>query len=209
MSENIKQNTTTVETVSTSPAETSKEQSNSVKTSGTTVPAAENQNRASVPTSSLSLSTSPATQATTAESTPSKTATGQGIQNALTGASLPEGYLADGSMVDADGVMRAEYTGTYAEELAKKLKPLPASTFYSTFLREAKALRKKKTPYGAQKNCALGMVTQAKKLRHRSKNPAPGVLVEIITAATATVTDPATFEALYMHLDAIYSYMLE
>ena len=139
----------------------------------------------------------------------SATATGQLIQNAMTGTTLPEGYLADGSMMDADGVMRAEYTGTYAEELAKKLKPMKASAFRGAFLREAKELRKKRTPYGAQKNCALGMVTEAKKLVHRKKDPAPRVLLDMITAATATVTDPASFEALYMHLDAIYSNMLE
>lgn len=166
--------------------------------------------KATTPTTATAPGQVPASTTTSAPSlsNSSATATGQGIQNALTGASLPEGYLAEGRMVEADGVMRAEYTGTYAEELAKKLKPLPASTFYSAFLREAKALRKKKTPYGAQKNCAMGMVTQAKKLSHRSKNPAPPALLEMITAATATVKDPATFEALYMHLDAIYSNML-
>lgn len=196
MNENIKQNTTTVETEIT-------------KATKATTPApatSPSQTPASTPLRAPEVVKAPEEQAPT---TPSTTATGQAIQNALTRAALPEGYLAEGRMVEADGVMRAEYTGTYAEELAKKLKPLPASTFYSTFLREAKALRKKKTPYGAQKNCALGMVTQAKKLTHRTKTPAPPVLLEMITAATATVKDPATFEALYMHLDAIYSNMLE
>lgn len=46
-------------------------------------------------------------------------------------------------------------------------------------------------------------------LAHRKKDPAPGVLVDMITSATATVKDPATFEALYMHLDAVYSYLLD
>lgn len=165
----------------------------------------ENKNKANT------AQTSPASEATTApglEST-ATTATEQAIQNALTGASLPEGYLADGSMMDADGIMRAEYTGTYAEELAKKLKPMKASAFRGAFLREAKELRKKRTPYGAQKNCALGMVTEAKKLVHRKKDPAPALLVEMITAATGTVTSPATFDVLYKHLDAIYSELLE
>lgn len=139
----------------------------------------------------------------------SATATGQLIQNALTRATLPEGYLADGSMVDADGALRPEYIGEYAQALAGKLSPLKASAFHTAFLKEAKEARKKKVSYGTKKNCALGMVTQAKKLAHRKKDPAPGVLVDIITAATATVTDPYSFEALYMHLDAIYSYMLE
>lgn len=122
---------------------------------------------------------------------------------------LPDSYLSEGSMLEEDGALRPEYIGRYAQALAGKLKPLPASTFYSAFLREAKVLRKKKTPYGAQKNCALGMVTQAKKLVHRKKDPAPAVLLDMITAATSTVRDPASFEALYMHLDAVYSYLLD
>lgn len=152
----------------------------------------------------------------TSEGTPSPgadkanaTTTGQLIQNALTGAALPAGYLADGSMVDADGALRPEYIGGYAQDLAGKLSPLKASAFHTAFLKEAKEARKKKVLYGTKKNCVLGMVTQAKKLVHRKKDPAPGVLLEMITAATATVKDPGTFEALYMHLDAIYSYMLE
>lgn len=157
-----------------------------------------------------SASTTAARATTTpgAEST-STTATGQAIQNALTGAAMPEGYLADGSMTDTDGALRPEYIGKYAQALAGKLSPLKASAFHTAFLKEAKEARKKKVSYGTKKNCALGMVTQAKKLAHRKKDPAPGVLVDMITAATATVTDPYSFEALYMHLDAIYSYMLE
>lgn len=143
-----------------------------------------------------------------AEST-STTATGQAIQNALTRATLPKGYLADGSMMDADGIMRAEYVGEYAEALAQLLKPMKASAFRGAFLREAKELRKKRTPYGAQKNCAIGMVAEARKLVYRKKEPAPGVLLEMITAVTATVTSPATFDVLYKHLDSIYSNMLE
>ena len=121
---------------------------------------------------------------------------------------LPSGYIEDGRLLDEEGIMCGEYIGRYAEEIASALEGLPASTFYSSFLREGKGLRKKKTPYGAQKNCAMGMVTAAKKLVYRKKDPAPAILLEIVTAATATVKDPATFEALYMHLDAIYSNML-
>ena len=128
---------------------------------------------------------------------------------ASTSTTLPEGYLADGSMVDADGALRPEYIGKYAQALAEKLKPLKATAYQAAFLKEAKEARKKKVPYGVKKNCTLGMVTQAKKLVHRKKDPAPCVLVDMIQAATATVKDPDTLEALYMHLDAIYSYMLE
>ena len=121
---------------------------------------------------------------------------------------LPSGYLEDGVLLDEEGVMRSEYIGRYAEEIASALEVLPASTFYSSFLRERKGLRKKKIPHGAQKNCAMGMVTAAKKLVYRKKDPPPAILLDIVTAATATVKVPATFESLYMHLDAIYSNML-
>lgn len=146
---------------------------------------------------------------TTATPALSVEATSQTIQDALTGTSLPGSYLTDGSMLDTDGALRPEYIGRYAQALADKLKPLKASAFHTAFLREAKEARKKKVPYGVKKNCALGMVTQAKKLAARKKDPAPRVLVDMITAATSTVKDPATFEALYMHLDAVYSYLLQ
>lgn len=128
---------------------------------------------------------------------------------ASTSATLPTGYLGEGSMVDVDGALRPEYIGLYAQALAEKLKPLKATAFQAAFLKEAKEARKKKVPYGVKKNCTLGMVTQAKKLAHRKKDPAPRVLVDMIQAATATVKDPDTFEALYMYLDAVYSYLLE
>lgn len=126
-----------------------------------------------------------------------------------TPATLPAGYISNGSMVDAEGVLQQEYITQYAQQMAERLKPMKATAFHTAFLKEAKEARKKKVSYGAKKNCALGMVTQAKKLAHRKKDPAPGVLVDMITAATATVKDPATFEALYMHLDAVYSYLLD
>jgi len=138
----------------------------------------------------------------------SKTATGQAIQTALTVATLPRGYLSDGSILDSDGVMRSEYVGEYARELAQSLKPLSVTIFQREFLSKAKEANKKKVPYSAKKNCALGMVIQAQKLTHRKTDPAPAVLLDMITAATATVTNPMTFEALYMHLDAVYSFMM-
>lgn len=86
---------------------------------------------------------------------------------------------------------------------------LSALDFIPAVGQEVEEARKKKVPYGVKKNCTLGMVTQAKKLVHRKKDPAPRILVDMIQAATATVKDPDTFEALYMHLDAVYSYLLE
>ena len=121
----------------------------------------------------------------------------------VTVATLPNGYLVNGSMIDADGVMLPEYIGEYAQELAQRLKPLKASTFARSFLTKAREANKKKVPYSVKKNCTLGMVTAAKKLVKRTKDPAPRVLVDMIQAATATVVDDATFDVLYMHLDAI------
>lgn len=154
----------------------------------------------------------PATPSTTDTSTTSMTATTGTIPASAVAtppATLPAGYMSNGSMVDADGVLQQEYVTQYAQQMAERLKPMRATAFHTAFLKEAKEARKKKVPYGIKKNCALGMVTQAKKLAHRKKDPAPSVLVDMITAATATVKDAATFEVLYMHLDAIYSYLLD
>lgn len=123
-------------------------------------------------------------------------------------AGLPENYCSGGSLTDAEGIILHEYVGATAEKLAQALRPLTASAFYGAFLKSCKDLRKKKVSYTAQKNAALSMVTQAKKLVYRKRDPAPAVLVDMIEAATATVKDPATFEALYMHLDAVYSCLL-
>ncbi len=144
----------------------------------------------------------------TPTSTAATTATAQSIKNTLTAASLPADYLTGGTMLDGDGVILPEYLGEHAESLAKSLAPLSAFSFQRAFLTKAKEASKKKVPYSAKKNCALGMVIAAKKLVARAKDPAPAVLLEMITAATATVTDEATFAALYMHLDAIYTAML-
>lgn len=164
-------------------------------------------------TASTPSMTPTATSATTASvPTVSMTTTGQTIQNALTGtptpATLPAGYLNGGSMLDADGVMRSEYLNDYAEKLAQSLKPLSAATFQRAFLTKAKEASKKKVPYSTKKNCASGMVIQAKKLVYRKKDPAPAILLDAVLAATASVTDDATFSALCLHLEAIYTALL-
>ena len=122
---------------------------------------------------------------------------------------LPENYCADGRLTDGEGIIRAEYLEKTAEEIAQALRTLKASAFYSAFLKEAKDLRKKKVPYAAKKNYAQGLAIQAKKLVHRKREPAPGILVEMMQRVAATVTSAETFEAMYMHLDAVYSYLLE
>ena len=121
---------------------------------------------------------------------------------------LPEGYLFKMSLLDENGVMYPEYIGGHAQEMAKVLKPLKASTFHRAFLTGAKEARKKKVPYSTKKNCAQGMVLQAMKLVNRKKDPAPKILLDMMKLVTATVVDDATFEALYVHLDAIETYML-
>lgn len=132
----------------------------------------------------------------------------EATSEAPTSATLPAGYLANGSMIDADGVMLPEYIGEYAEGVAQRLKSLKASTFQRAFLKKTKEANKMKVPYSAKKNCAQGMVIAALKLVSRKKDPAPRVLLDMIRAATATVVDDATFDVLYMHLDAIYTNLL-
>lgn len=124
-------------------------------------------------------------------------------------ARLPENYCADGRLTDAEGIIRPEYLEKTAEEIAQALKSIKASAFYGAFLRDAKDLRKKKVPYAAKKNYAQGLAIQAKKLVYRKREPAPGMLVEMMQRVAATVTSAEAFEAMYMHLDAVYSYMLE
>lgn len=146
------------------------------------------------------------TSGTPMEATPPATATAN--TETATPARLPENYCEGGRLTDEEGIIRPEYIGASAEALAKALSPLTATAFNAAFLKNGKDLRKKKTAYAAQKNYVLSLSTQAKKLVYRKRDPAPMVLVEMIEAASATVKDPATFEAMYMHLDAIYGYLL-
>lgn len=142
---------------------------------------------------------------TPASTTPASTAAAEDIRN---DSGLPSGYLADG-WTDEQGILRREYVEKYAEEIAEKLKGMRASTYHLAFLSEAKTLRKKKTPYSQQKLCTMQMATAAKKLTSRKKDPAPAILLEVIKAATEAVVDSETFQMLYLHLDAIYSYLLD
>lgn len=121
---------------------------------------------------------------------------------------LPVGYLSSGSLLDENGVMSPDYLEKYPQALAQSLKPLKVSTYHRAFLTKAKEANKKKVPYSTKKNCAQTMVLQAMKLVSRAKDPAPHILLDMMRAVTATVVDDATFEALYVHLDAIETYML-
>lgn len=157
------------------------------------------------PTSTTAVSTT-AEPSTAAQAKP--TSTTAASTTASTSPALPDGYLANGSMLDADGVMHPEYLDGYPQELAQKFKPLSAASFQRAFLSKAKEANKKKTLYSVKKNTAQGMVVTALKLVNRTKDPAPAVLLDMIRAATASVEDDSTFTALYMHLDAICTYMM-
>lgn len=140
---------------------------------------------------------------------PTSTAPAQTAEKtASTSGTLPAGYLSNGSMVDGEGVMLPEYLDKYAQELAGKLKSISSSTFQRAFLTKAKEANRKNTPYSTKKNCAQGMVIAALKLVNRKKDPAPAVLLDMVKLATATVVDDASFSNLYLHLDAVYTYML-
>lgn len=175
-------------------------------------------NRQSPAPATTSEATAPATTET-AEATPSETPETATVPETTSDSSaadedirndsgLPSGYLADG-WTDEQGILRREYVENYAEEIAEKLKGMRASTYHLAFLSEAKTLRKKKTPYSQQKLCTMQMATAAKKLTSRKKDPAPAILLEVIKAATEAVVDSETFQMLYLHLDAIYSYLLD
>lgn len=148
------------------------------------------------------------TTATAIQPTSASTDTTSSTTQAPASGTLPAGYLADGSMLDAEGIMRPEYLEKHPQELAQRFEPLSASSFQRAFLSKAKEANKKKVPYSVKKNCAQGMVIQAMKLTHRQKDPAPAVLLDMIRAATASVVDDSTFAALCLHLDAICTYMM-
>ena len=192
-----KKNTTTGEPVNQAPATTE---------ASTTEPAA---TPATTTQTQPTASTTAQTPASTTPTIPSKVDPPiYPVPHGIIIAGLPEGYLFHMSLLDEKGVMYPEYIGRHAQEIAKALKPLKASTFHRAFLTGAKEARKKKVPYSTKKNCAQGMVLQAMKLVNRKKDPAPKALLDMMKLITETVVDDATFEALYVHLDAIETYML-
>lgn len=126
---------------------------------------------------------------------------------------LPAGYMENGFLNTAPNgkpFLKADYVGTYAQEIAAALtagtSTITAAAFSSAFLRDAKKHLRRGTPYEAKATCAAAMVPQAIKLV--AKRKAPPLLHSMITAAVGAVTDDATFEALYKHLDAVHSFIL-
>lgn len=119
---------------------------------------------------------------------------------------LPDGYLANGTMLDDNGILRPEYLKEYAQQIAELLRPMKASAFHKAFMKEPKKFQKPKVSDGAKKLCANGLAVEARTLVGLKK--APAVLLPLIEAATDTVRDADTFEALCRHLAAVYSYLL-
>lgn len=127
---------------------------------------------------------------------------------------LPDGYLSDGYHVTndkGDVFFNSVYVGDYAKELATILatgdSKITAAAFYAAFLRDAKSYLRRGTPYGAKATCAAAMIPRAIKLV--AKRKAPPILRDMITAAAGAVNNDETFKALYEHLDAVYSFILD
>ena len=127
---------------------------------------------------------------------------------------LPADYIKGGFMDTAPSGQRyikVEYVGRFAQELAASLTTatpaLTAAAFNAAFLRDAKKHNRRGVVYDAKAACAAAMLPAAIKLV--AKHKAPPLLQDMITAAVGAVFDDETFEALYKHLDAVYSFMLQ
>lgn len=122
---------------------------------------------------------------------------------------LPEGYLANGSMVDENGIIRSEYLKTYPRQLANLIKPMDSTTFCTRFLEYAQWLVLRDDLKNTQiyYDFALNMALEAIECVHKERVPV--VLGFMILAAIETVHDAATFRALYHHLEAIYTVLLD
>lgn len=135
--------------------------------------------------------------------------TGEPVTEQAPTATLPADYLTHGFLSTAPNgkaFLRAEYVGNFAQEIASNLAPLTAANFNTAFLRDTKKHLRRGIPYEAKATCAAAMLPQSIKLV--AKHKAPPMLRDLITATTGAVTDDATFEALYKHLDAVYSYLI-
>lgn len=127
---------------------------------------------------------------------------------------LPKDYITDGLLDTSPGGQRyikVDYVGRFAQELAVNLSngnpALSPAAFNAAFLRDAKKHLRRGVVYDAKAACAAAMLPAAIKLV--AKHKAPPLLQDMITAAVGAVFDDATFEALYKHLDAVYSFMLQ
>lgn len=121
---------------------------------------------------------------------------------------LPEGYLANGTMVDQNGRLLPEYRRDYPRQLANLIKPMDSTTFCTRFLEYAQWLARMDDLKYTQiyYDFTLNMALEAIEWVHKKK--APAVLRSIILAAIETVHDAVTYKAFYYHLEAIYICLL-
>ncbi len=127
---------------------------------------------------------------------------------------LPSGYC-EGGFMDTDTTgkhfLKRDYVSIYAQELARKLvngKPsMSAASFKTNFSASAKRNLSRNVSSEARMTCAASMLPRAKKLTATHK--APKVLRDMMNALLPYVKDDASFHALYTHLDAVYSEMLD
>ena len=155
------------------------------------------------------VSTAPATE-TTGEPVTTQTPTAQ-VGN--TTGELPDGY---GDLMETtpDGkrrFLRRDYVDHYAKELAAALAAgtpaLTAAAFRSAFLRDAKKALRRGAPVGLMLTTAASFEVQAIKLV--AKNKAPALLVDMMHALVAAVTDAQSYQAAYTHCDSVYTFMLQ
>ena len=125
---------------------------------------------------------------------------------------LPEGYM-EGGFMETGGKHRfpkRDYIDRFPKELAISLTTgtpaLTAAAFRIAFLRDAKKLLRSSCE-GAKLSTAATMQVQAIKLV--SQNKAPSILIDMFAAIIPAVTDAEAFNALYVHLDSIYTFMLQ
>lgn len=168
----------------------------------------------STPEEAASAATSEEVFPSTATKTTGEPVTEQAPTVTTASDDLPTDYIKGGFLDTAPNGQRpikVEYVGRFAQELAASLTggtpALTAAAFNAAFLRDAKKHNSPKVVYGAKAACAAAMLPAAIKLV--AKHKAPPLLQDMITAAVGAVFDDKTFEALYKHLDAVYSFMLQ
>lgn len=126
---------------------------------------------------------------------------------------LPAGYMENTFFsTSAAGVpyLNKMYISDYAKAIARILvttqPPMKSRDFRSAFINDLKKQNKKSIPVEAQLTAAASLIPTTIKLVAQKK--APDFLNSVVQAAVDGVVDARSFEALYRHFDAIYSFML-
>lgn len=144
------------------------------------------------------------------------TTTGEPVTAQETGAktitpNLPDGYCNGGFMDKEHNILKQEYINRYAKEIARMLvngnPPMQAAFFKTNFLKEAKKHLRRNVSKEACQLCAQTMLLTAKKLTATHK--APQILRDMMLTLVPCVETDEDFHALYTHLDAIYTEMLD